>query len=570
MAVSLLSLICLSVPPEAGPLAFLGAPVADRMVLFAAFGLLAAWIFLCDWMARDVPWVGADGNLWFGLAMGVGLLGFLLMILLPSAGASLTGWALLIGGQGVAYVIYRNAIVPPHLRVLTPEWFKNLFAGKLGSRFGDSRFTDKAPVDMKWMDGPSQIHDPPEDPDFRHGFDQSSILLFGAVNRRATDVTVAPDKDGKYSVKVVIDGFTNTDKPLDRNTVAHMLLWIKQTGGMDLSEHRKPQKGKMTVMVGKKKVDLLAETRGSTAGEEMSVHVMDRSALRKLNELGMTTEVLEKYRKVVELPRGLFLVGGPAGGGLTSTLYALLREHDLFQLNVATVEDPVYMELENLSQTEYDSQGGKTSYAKAVQTLYRGRDPDVLMLGKSDTETLPLAAQIAERKKVYAALECTSAIEGLGKVIKAVGDGELVTRAVIGVGCQKLIRVLCSECKVSYKPPADALRRLNVPADRVNELYRPPAREEITPAGKKQKDIICPRCQGTGYFGQTGVFELLVMSDAIREMVRSGSPLKDIQMEARKEKMLYLHEQILKKVIDGVTGVDELMRVVQGTATPQG
>jgi type II secretory ATPase GspE/PulE/Tfp pilus assembly ATPase PilB-like protein len=295
----------------------------------------------------------------------------------------------------------------------------------------------------------------------------------------------------------------------------------------------------------------------------MHVRVMDRASLRRLNELGMTPDLLERYRKVIQLQRGLFVAGGPPGGGLTTTLYALIREHDLFQLNVASVEDPVYMDIENVSQTEYDSQGGKVGYSKAVQTLYRSKDPDILLLGRPDADALTVGAQIAERKKVYAALECNSAIEGLGKVIKAVGDGDLVTRALIGIGCQKLIRVLCNDCKVSYKPPADALRRLNVPADRVNELFRPPAREEITAAGKKVRENICPKCQGTGYFGQTGVFELLVVTDPIRELIKSGSPLKDIQMEARKDKMLYLHEQILQKVISGVSSVEELMRVVQ-------
>jgi hypothetical protein len=254
MPMSLLSLVIVAAgPAQAVPdLAFLGAPIADRLTLIMAFLLFSAWIFLCDWMARDVPWVGAERNLWFGIGMGTGAAGFLLMLMLPSAGASLTGWALLIAGQCTAYVIYRNAIVPSHLRVLTPEWFKNLLSGK-GSRFGDARFMDKAPVDIKWMDGPSTILDPPpESDDLRVGFNAACHLIYDAVNRRATDLSMTPSVDGKYAVKVVIDGFTNTDRPVDKRTAMYVLMWVKQTGRMDLGEHRKPQKGKINVMVGRK------------------------------------------------------------------------------------------------------------------------------------------------------------------------------------------------------------------------------------------------------------------------------------------------------------------------------
>ena len=540
--------------------AVMGGPLLDWTGLIWAFALLTGWVMLCHWMALDVPWVGADKNLWWGIAMGVGTLGLVSLMILPTV-VSLPFWTLLVGGQTAAYTLYRNAIVPAHLKVLTPEWFAGLFKPTSRvSTYNDGKKVDKAPVDIKWMDGPSQMFDPPEDPDFRQGFDRASRLIFDAVNRRTTDLTVAPSsaERDKYGVNLVIDGFNTAEKPLDKTSAGNLLLWMKKAAGLDLSEHRKPQKGKVGVIVGKKRVDLLVMTRGSVAGEEMTVRVMDRTTIRRIGDLGLAADNLEKFKGVVQLQRGMFVVGGPAQSGLTTTLYALLREHDLFQFNVASIEDPVYMDIENATQVEYNSEGGKTSFGKAAQNFFRAKDPDVLMLGRSDPDTLQFAATAAERKKVYLALECTSAVEGLGKVIKAVGDGELVTRSLVGVSCQKLVRVLCPECKVAYKPSPDALKRLNVSPDKVSELFRPPTTDEVPGQGSG-----CPKCQGTGYFGQTGAFELLVLTDPIRKLVASGSPLKDIQNEARKDRMLYLHEQILRKVIDGTTSVQELMRVMQ-------
>jgi len=537
---------------EAMAPAFLGGPYLDKAALITAFVLFTGWLMLCDWMARDVPYVGADRNLWYGIGMGVGLLGLLAMLILPPSAALLL-WGLLISGLLGVYGFYRNTQVPKHLRVFTPEWFRGLLAGKIGRV--SVPVQDRGPVDLRWMDGPSQLHDPPTDPDFRSGHDVASIMLFDAINRRATELTVMPLGD-KFHIAFTIDGFKTEEKPIEKAEAVNLVFWVKKVAGLDLAEHRKPQKGKVGVLAAKRKVDVQLETRGSVAGEELHAKIMDKASLRKVVDLGLTAELMEQYRRIIELDRGLLVVGGLSGSGVSTTLYAMLREADLFQVNAATVEDPILMDMDNVTQNEFKGDG-KGTFAKTVQTLVRAKDPDVLMIGKSDPETLQIAAVGAERKKYYIGMECASALEGLGKVIKAVGDGELVTRTLIGLSCQKLVRVLCSECKVAYKPSPDALRRLNVAPDKVSELYRPPTSQE-TPGER----AICPKCQGTGYFGQTGAFELLVISEPIRKLILSGSPLKDIQNEARKEKMLYLHEQILRKVIEGVTSVQELMRVM--------
>jgi type II secretory ATPase GspE/PulE/Tfp pilus assembly ATPase PilB-like protein len=551
-------------------LALLGGPLMDWTPLVVALLLLTAWLFVCNWMATDVPYVGADKNLWFGIAFGTGAAGFALFMLFPVLLVAMLFWAVLVAGLGFGYAFYRNTLVPrPEMRVLTPEWFQQVIRD-LGSRGSvkvnkhSGNDASYGPADVKWQDGPGVMHDVPEDPDFRDGFDKASAIVQDALSKRATELSFVPvgDKEGRYQLTLQIDGFSNASEKLHEKQAAHhVMLWMKKVAGLDLNEYRKPQKNKMSVVVGKKKMDLLLETQGTSAGPEMRVRVMDKATLRRVGDLGLSPDLMEKMGKMCALTKGLFIVGGQPHSGITTTLYALVREHDLFQYAAATIEDPIYMEIENVTQQEFNNDGGKVAYSKAVQSFMRGKDPDIMVVGKSDPDTIPIAAAFAERKKIYQALECTSAVEGLGKVIKACGDGELVTKSLIGVSCQKLIRVLCNDCKVAYKPSPDALKRLNVSPDRVAELFRPPTPEEAAAvAGGKG----CAKCQGTGYLGQTGAFELLVMTDALRQMVLSGSPLKDIQTEARKDKMAYLHEQILKKVIDGVTSVQELMRVMQG------
>jgi len=195
-----------------------------------------------------------------------------------------------------------------------------------------------------------------------------------------------------------------------------------------------------------------------------------------------------------------------------------------------------------------------------LQTVLR-KEPDIIMVGEcEDRETALIATRAgAEKKKMYLGLEASDTFDALEKYIKLINDTKLVAKTLVAILNQRLVRILCTECKEAFEPDPATLKKLNLPVDKIEHFHRPPTIDE----GAKRKPKICAHCQGSGYVGRTGIFELLVVDEAVAKLIAEGAPLSRVKSQCRKNKMYYLQEEGLLKVIDGTTSMNEILRALR-------
>src|SRR5206468_382823 len=235
-------------------------------------------------------------------------------------------------------------------------------------------------------------------------------------------------------------------------------------------------------------------------------------------------------------------------------------EIDRYQQNIITIENPVEYQLDHVTQIEVNVRAGKT-FASELRSILR-QDPDVIMVGEvRDKETAEIACQAAQTgHMVFTTLHANDTVTAVGRLIDRGVEPFMLASALTAVLGQRLVRILCPKCKVRYKPNADLLQRLNLPVDRIKYFYRPPGSGGDGEEAEAPKNP-CDYCGGTGYHGRTGIFELLLLNDAIRGLIRENPNLNEIKEEAVKGGMRYLYEDWLQQVIEGRTSIQELLRV---------
>jgi type II secretory ATPase GspE/PulE/Tfp pilus assembly ATPase PilB-like protein len=307
----------------------------------------------------------------------------------------------------------------------------------------------------------------------------------------------------------------------------------------------------------RRQVDFRVATAGSVVGEKLVLRLLDPARqVVSLTRVGMREPMRKLVRSIVAQPHGLFIVCGPTGAGKSTTLYACLAEIDRFQKNVITIENPVEYHIDNVTQIEINPKAGKT-FATELRSILR-QDPDVIYIGEiRDHETAEIACQAAQTgHMVFTTLHANDTVTALARLIDLGVQPFMVANAVSAILGQRLVRVLCPSCKQRYKPNADLLRKANLPADKIKYFYRPP---ETKQGG--DDDSACPICLGSGYRGRTGVFEMLEITDGIRDLIRENPNFNAIRQEAVKHGMKYLQEDGLRQVIEGRTSIQELLRV---------
>ncbi len=294
---------------------------------------------------------------------------------------------------------------------------------------------------------------------------------------------------------------------------------------------------------------------------------MTQQTITRLTDISLTPEHYEQLNKIREVKQGLFIVAGPTKSGVTSTFYALLRNHDAFLNSINTLERKPSAELPNITQNVFTlSDTGTTTYAKKLQSVVR-MGPDVVGVADcQDGETAQIASAAArDGKIIYVTLKADNVIRALGKWMRLVGDRKLVAEALLGISSQRLLRKLCDVCKQAYEPNKELLRKFNIPAEKAKVLYR--AGKVVY--SKRGKPRTCENCQGTGFVGRMGIFEIIIMNDELRKAVIQSKSLSDIATQFRRAKMLYLQEQALKKVVAGTTSINEMVRVFSTPKKPK-
>jgi len=531
---------------------------AKIVAVLLCFGI---WLLCCQWSNRDARLVNTQQTLWNGIVFGTGTVGLLLWLFMPLFGVGLVVFLLIAGGGVGAYVVHRNSLVVDQAKVLTPGHLSRLLAAKRGEKAQQIeelvRLTD-------WDGRHVAI---PEDMVERQQYRLVQDLIADALWRRASDVDMIVTGQ-QTRVAYRIDGVSTERDPVPTTSAELMLRFLKKAAGLDPEEHRRPQSGHITAARagGMKDLDKMVKieikSSGSTSGERLMLRVLAEESRFKIDDLGLTPPQLKQFQKVVAQPRGIVLCCGPRHTGLTSTLYAILRSHDAFMANIHTLELQRAMELENITQNIYDSRKKEVSFARRLQTILRS-DPDVVMVATvPDGQTAALACEAAaQRTKLYLGMGAGDCMAGLQQWLSLVEDPKLVATTLLAVSAQRLVRRLCPECRQAYRPDPATLRKANIPADQIEQFFR----RGGYLLDKKGQQVLCETCQGTGYFGRTAVFELLVVDSMIAKLIAGGTSISQIKAASRKSKspMLYLQEQGIRKVIEGTTSINEIIRVTR-------
>jgi type II secretory ATPase GspE/PulE/Tfp pilus assembly ATPase PilB-like protein len=456
--------------------------------------------------------------------------------------------------------MHRNARVADFEKVLTSEHIKSIFVN-------ESKKMDKARrgfslITANGNDVPLPESKSPE----AFGFQTTCEIVEDALWRRASDIVFRPTAED-YSVTYFVDGLATKQAPRSREEMECFIGYLKQMGDMDSNEKRKPQKGKFEAARDEERVGWEILTAGSTAGEQLKLTRMQEYNLMKVDEVGFAASQVEAIANLRDLEKGLFIISGPKKSGTTSSLYALLRNHDPFMNHINTLEKEPAAELQNITQHTFSlNDTGTTTYARKLQTILR-MGPDIMGVEDcSDKGCASLAAAAAkDGRMVYVTLEATSAMQALGKWLNLVSDKNLIANTLVGISNQRLVRVLCDECKQAYQPNQELFKKFNIPAGKIKVLYRPGEIEY----DKHGKPIVCEKCQGTGFYGRTAIFETVILDDELKKVVRQAQSLQEISSRFRRAGMLYLQEESIKKVAKGITSINEVIRMFSSKTKPR-
>lgn len=514
--------------------------------------LFFLWLPLLGWVHKDAESIGTKKTFWAAVVFGTGAAAAIIWLVMPLFIIGMLVYLIAVVAATLSYVMHRNAKVPDFQRVLTSEHIKGLFAGKekkLDSLKGLLFITannNEVPVPE------------PKTSDF-YGYKTAHDIFIDAIWRRASDIIFSPTQEN-YNVIYHVDGAALKQPTINREHMEYFIHFLKSLADLDTNERRKPQKGKFRIHRKKENLDWEITTAGSTAGEQIKVKQMIQESITRLTDIGLTPNQFEQLNKIHRAKQGLFIIAGPNKSGITTTFYALLRNHDAFLNGISTLERRPTAELPNITQNVYTlSDTSTTTYAKKLQSIAR-MEPDVLGVADcEDAETAQVACAAAKDGKiVYVTLEADNVIKALGKWIKLAGSRNLVADTLLGISSQRLIRKLCQECKQAYEPNKELLRKFNIPPEKAKVLYR--AGKVLY--SKRGKPTTCENCQGIGFAGRMGIFEIIMINGELREIIRQSKSLSEIGTQFRRAKMLYLQEQALRKVVDGTTSINEMVRIL--------
>jgi len=509
------------------------------------------WLWLVGWIYEDAKTVETKEVLWTAVILAAGAVALIIWLVAPLFAIGILLYPLLVGGVSIVYVKHRNARVLDYDRVLTADHIKSLFAKKQKKADALKSFAFVTAND-------NEVPVPqPRTPDF-YGYQTAYDILNDAILRRASDILLTPTQQD-YNVAYYIDGVATKRPDVVREQAKYFIRFMKSLADLDVNEKRKPQKGRFKISRNKEKTEWEVTTAGSTMGEQVKLKQAGQKDIIKLADIGLMSDQYEQLSKFRELKQGLFIVSGPKKSGVTSTFYALLRNHDAFLNSINTLEKQPSADLPNIVQKAFGPNDAQTTtYAKRLQAIVR-MGPDIVGVADcTDSETAQAACTAAKDGKIiYVTLEAENVIQAMGKWIQLIGDKNLVADSLLGISNQRLLRKLCDKCKQAYSPNKELLRKFNIPAEKAKVLYRAD-KEQVDRHGKS---MICENCQGTGFVGRTGVFEVITINDELRNAVKQLKSLSEIGAQFRHAKMLYLQEQALRKVVNGTTAINEMIRV---------
>jgi general secretion pathway protein E len=375
-----------------------------------------------------------------------------------------------------------------------------------------------------------------------------NLLVRDAYDAGASDIHLEADRSG-LSARFRLDGVLSPAPEAPAEMHQAVVSRIKLLAELDISERRRPQDGRIRVRLESRELDLRVSTVPTMFGESVVLRLLDRGGRPvRLGELGMPADVLAGMEALAKKPYGMILVTGPTGSGKTTTLYAALGLRNSAAEKIITLEDPVEYQLAGVTQVPIHRSAGVT-FGAALRSILR-QDPDVIMVGEMrDPETAELAVQAASTGHlVISTLHTNDAIGALPRLLDLRIPDYLAAATVDGILAQRLVRRICDGCREVYDPPREAVRML--------------AGDAPLPAFF-ERGAGCQACRGTGYRGRTGIYELLVVDDAVRGAIVRRAPRPELRELAHRAGMRSLRMDAWERVREGITTVEEVLRVVQ-------
>ncbi len=408
-------------------------------------------------------------------------------------------------------------------------------------------------------------------------------LFVEAVKERASDIHIQPDA-GQVAVRYRIDGRLYQMRTAPKSVLPSIVARVKIMSGLNIAEKRLPQDGRIGFKIGAKEIDIRVSTIpiGQAVGERIVMRILNKaSVMLELTDLGFAPDRLEKMHDLIGRPEGIILVTGPTGSGKTTTLYACLNKINTTDVNILTAEDPIEYDITGLSQMQVNPRIGLT-FASCLRAFLR-QDPDVIMVGEiRDKETAEIAVHASlTGHLVLSTIHTNDAAGAVTRLVEMGVENFHLTSSLLAILAQRLVRVLCPHCKEAYTPREVDLARIGIDAERLSaKLARPETRYGRSafggsPAARVAARIAagasvtlfrakgCAACQNTGYQGRTGIYELLLISDAVRTLVLKNVDSPTIRRCAVEEGMDTLRDDGVRKVFEGHTTLEEVLAATQ-------
>jgi type II secretory ATPase GspE/PulE/Tfp pilus assembly ATPase PilB-like protein len=543
-------------------------PVRARWrVLPRSWLLFLLWVKSTDWLSTDAQHTKQRWTLWNAIAFFVFFAGILLFFIIPNF---FIGYFLLLicyVAPLASYVVMRNKQMRSSSDIVfTGRHIKRVIArnlNKVGIKFADE-------VDPSEL-GP-KIEYKAEGADDRQNsinlltvrqseaFIPSRELINDALRQRATHVMLDFTQTA-VGVRYQIDGVWHDRSSMEREVVDPILVAFKLLAALNPQDRRSRQAGQFGMTADAVKYTVKIATQGTQTGERALLQFEPvKMPNLDLTEMGMREKMQEQVNELIS-GNGMFIFCSMPGGGLTTTIDQVLAQSDRYVRNFTEVVDgdKPYRDIENVHPTTYSSQAGETPVTvlpKLIRTY-----PDVIVLRDvADLETLNiLVEQAGEDRLVITSTRAKEAVEALLRIMMLKVSPADFASVVTGVLNVRLVRKLCEKCKEAYPPPPEVLKQLGLPPGRIEALYRTPTQ----PINPKKPDEVCDQCNGVGYVGRTGIFELLIVDDHIRKVLTTAPKLENLRLVARKLKHRSLQEEGILLVARGVTSIQELLRVLK-------
>ena len=375
-------------------------------------------------------------------------------------------------------------------------------------------------------------------------------IISQSVKARSSDIHIEPYQDS-FKVRHRVDGILYDLLTPPKWIQPALISRIKIMAKMNIAEKRLPQDGRLDVKIGNQEIDVRISTIPTSFGERVVMRLLNKSgSFLRLPDIGLEPERLDLLKNLVKSPNGIVLITGPTGSGKTTTLYAILSSINKPEINIITIEDPVEYQLKGISQIQVNPKIDLT-FARGLRSIVR-QDPDIILIGEvRDKETAEIAVQSAlTGHLVFSTLHTNDSASAITRLVDIGIEPFLISSSVIAVAAQRLVRVLCSHCKKPYTPDGMALKSTGITPDHVKNttIYRASG---------------CEKCFNTGYRGRIGIFEIMVLNGKLKNLILKTYDSNLIKKEALNHNMITLRQDGIQKVLDGITTIEEVLRVTQ-------